>query len=369
MSAQSFITDLLSEAEVIVDGPNPWDPQIHDPRLWDRVFMQGSLGLGEAYMDGWWDCDDLSELFCRMLNIDIESRFRITPTLLWQLAQARVFNMQNIRRSKRVADMHYSQTDAYKATLDHRMTGSCAYWQNADNLDEAQEAKLDLICRKLGLKRGDRVLDIGCGWGSFMGFAAEKYGASCLGVTVSADQANYARERYKGLDLDFQVKDYRELDATVDHIVSVGMFEHVGYRNHRAYFETARRAIKEDGLFLLHTIGSNETRTTTDPWIEKYIFPGGVLPSIAQIGEGVENLFSIVDLHNIGPHYDKTLMAWHDNFERNWPAPNSPDQRRFYRMWRYYLLSCAGAFRSGGLQVWQIVLSTKGVPHNYETIR
>ncbi len=370
MSQKAFISNLLEHAEITVNGPNPWDPQVHDQRLWNRIFAEGTLGLGEAYMEGWWDCADLAEFFSRVIRANIQNKLRITPNLIWQLVQARILNMQTIGLSRRVAEMHYSQTDAYKASLDSRMTGSCGYWpEGVTNVDQAQEAKFDMICRKIQLQQGERIWDIGCGWGAFMGFAAEKYGASCVGVTVSPDQAAYGRERYKDLDVEFQVRDYREFDQKVDKIVSMGMFEHVGYKNYATYFKTARRAIKDDGLFLLHTIGSPDTKTTIDPWIEKYIFPGGVLPSIAQIGKAIEHQFVIVDLHNIGPHYDYTLMAWNENFQKNWPEPQTPDEKRFKRMWEYYLLCCAGTFRSRASQVWQFVLAPLGVPEGYQTAR
>lgn len=370
MSQQSLITEVLEQVGVVVDGPNPWDPQIKNPDLWNRVFAQGTLGLGEAYMDGWWDCADLAEFFSRVVGGNVQEKLRITPNLIWQLVQARFMNMQSMARAKRVAKMHYNETDAYRASLDNRMTGSCGYWpKGVTNVDQAQEAKLDMVCRKVKLQKGERVLDIGCGWGAFMGFAAEKYGASCVGVTVSPDQAAYATERYMGLDVDFQVKDYREFEGKVDKVVSMGMFEHVGYKNFKTYFQTARRAIKDDGLFMLHTIGSPDTKTTIDPWIEKYIFPGGVLPSIKQVGEAIENEFVLIDLHNIGPDYDLTLVAWNENFQKNWPAPKTPGEERFKRMWEYYLLCCAGAFRCKVLQVWQFVLSPYGVPDGYTTER
>lgn len=370
MDQKAELLPLLDAVGIKVNGPNPWDPQIRDDRFWTRLYAQGSLGLGEAYMDGWWECDDLAEFFNRVLGANIEDKLRVTPGLIWQIVQAKVLNMQTVAKSKRVAAMHYNETEAYKASLDARMTGSCGYWpEGVTNVDQAQEAKLDMICRKVQLKPGETVWDIGCGWGAFMGFAAEKYGANCVGVTVSPDQAAYGRERYKGLPIEFQVKDYREFTGKADKVVSMGMFEHVGYKNFRAYFETARRVIKDDGLFLLHTIGSPESKETIDPWIEKYIFPGGVLPSLKQVGEAIEGLFSVIDLHNIGPHYDKTLVAWWDNFRTKWPQPQTPEQWRFYRMWRYYLLCCAGGFRSRAIHVWQFVLSTKGVPEGYITQR
>lgn len=370
MSKQALVSSLLEKAGIAVNGPNPWDPQIKSEEVWTRLFAQGSVGLGEAYMDGLWECADLAEFFNRVVAANIEDQIPVTPNLVWQIVQAKFFNMQTKARSKRVAQMHYNETDAYAASLDNRMTGSCGYWPDGvTNVDEAQEAKLDLICRKIELKPGERVWDIGCGWGAFMGFAAEKYGASTVGVTVSPDQAAYARDRYKDLDCDFRVKDYRDFSEKVDKIASMGMFEHVGYKNYRTYFETARRNLKDDGLFLLHTIGSPDSKQTIDPWIEKYIFPGGVLPSLAQIGKAIEGLFVIVDLHNFGPDYDKTLVAWNENFQKKWPEPKTEEERRFKRMWEYYLLCCAGGFRSRAIQLWHFVLSPKGVPEGYITQR
>jgi cyclopropane-fatty-acyl-phospholipid synthase len=369
MDQQAKIASLLERVGIKLNGPNPWDPQIHNQALWNRILLRGTLGLGEAYMDGWWDCEDLAEFFSRARGARIEEHFRVTPNLIWQHLQARWLNMQTRGRARRVAQMHYNETDAYMATLDSRLTGSCAYWKDATTLDAAQEAKLDLVCRKIGLKPGDRVLDIGCGWGAFMGFAAEKYGARCVGVTVSPDQAAYGAERYKHLPVEFQVKDYREFEGKVDHIVSMGMFEHVGHRNFRTYFEVARRAIKDDGLFMLHTIGAPKSSHTIDPWFEKYIFPGGVIPSIAQIGAAIEGLFSVIDVQNIGPDYDKTLVAWFEKFHATWPKPRDENEWRFYRMWKYYLLASAGAFRARAMHVWQFVLSTTGVPDGYQTAR
>lgn len=372
MNKESFVNDLLEEVGIKINGPNPWDPQFHDPATWTRLFAEGSLGFGEAYMDGLWDCADLAEFFSRVVSARIQTRIPVTMNLIWQIVQARVLNMQTKARAQRVAKVHYAETDAYKASLDDRMTGSCGYWPaGVTTVNQAQEAKLDLVCRKIELKKGERVWDIGCGWGAFMGFAAENYGASCVGVTVSPDQAAYGRERYNGLDVEFQVKDYRDFTGKADKIVSMGMFEHVGYKNFRAYFEKARSVVKDGGLFCLHTIGSGETHPTIDAWLEKYIFPGGVIPSLQQIGRAIEGIWDVVDLHNIGPDYDKTLVAWNENFQQKWPEPKTPEDRRFKRLWEYYLLCCAGGFRARMIHVWQFVLSPagQGVPDGYVTQR
>jgi cyclopropane-fatty-acyl-phospholipid synthase len=364
------MVQLLEAADITINGSRAWDPQVHSPRFWQYLFARGTLGLGEAYMEGLWDVPDMPEFFNRVLRSKVPEGVRVTPHLIWQVLQARLFNMQDIGRSRRVAALHYAETEAYRASLDDRMTGSCGYWpEGVTTIDAAQEAKLDLVCRKIGLKPGDTVWDIGCGWGAFMGFAAERYGARCVGVTVSPDQAAYGRQRYAHLPIEFQVKDYREFEGRADHVVSMGMFEHVGHKNHRAYFEKARAVIADDGLFMLHTVGDQRSSETIDPWLEKYIFPGGVIPSMAQIGAGIDGLFSVIDVHNIGPHYDRTLCAWHRNFTANWPTPQTEADRRFYRMWEYYLLVCAGGFRARVLQVWQVVLATRGVPEGYVTQR
>ncbi len=361
---------LLAEADITVNGSRPWDLQVRSDGFWRRLYAQGTLGLGEAYMDGLWDAEDLAEFFSKALAGDVARALRPTANLVWQVVQARLFNMQDLRRSQRVAHMHYSLTEAYRASLDRRMTGSCGYWPDGvDTLDDAQEAKLDLVCRKIGLGPGQLVWDIGCGWGAFMGFAAEKYGARCVGVTVSPDQAAYGRERYGHLPVEFQVKDYRLFEGRADHVVSMGMFEHVGHKNYRTYFEKARSVISDDGLFMLHTIGAQRTTETIEAWLEKYIFPGGVIPSMAQIGGAIDGLFTVIDVHNIGPHYDRTLVAWYENFVRNWKTERTPEEERFFRMWKYYLLSCAGGFRARWLQVWQFVLATRGVPDGYATQR
>jgi cyclopropane-fatty-acyl-phospholipid synthase len=363
MNARDQLTSLLEKADVRVGGPRAWDIQVHNDDLFARVMAQGTLGLGEAYMDGWWDCAELDGFFYRVVKENLGAQLRITPSLVWLTLTSRLQNRQNKRRAFEVARVHYDlDVDVFEATFDRRLTGSCAYWKGANNLDQAQEAKLDLVCRKIGLRRGQRVLDIGCGWGAFMGFAAETYGASCVGVTVSHKQAEYAKRRYAHLPVEPKLMDYRAFDGRADHVVSMGMFEHVGYMNYRTYFEKARQALKEGGLFLLHTVFSGERGPAIEPWLNKYIFPNGVLPTVGQIGKAVEGLFVIEDLENFGAYYDRTLMAWRANFAGHWRAMKAKYGERFCRMWDYYLASCAGGFRSRRISVGQFVLSPHGVP-------
>ncbi len=357
---------LLACADVEIGGDRPQDIQVHDERLFRRVLAEGTVGLGEAYMDGWWDCERLDEFFARVLAFELGSRLPLTPDVVWLTLSARLLNRQSRKRSWRVADTHYNLgIDLFEATFDHRLTGSCGYWTSATDLDAAQEAKLELVCRKIGLQAGQSVFDIGCGWGAFMGFAAERHGARCVGVTVSSEQAAYGRERYAGLPIEFRLQDYRDYEGQTDHAVSMGMFEHVGARNYRRYFELARRSLAEDGLFLLHSIIGNYREDRIEPWLDKYIFPGGVLPTVGQIGEACEGLFVIEDFENFGAYYDLTLMAWRAKFQANRAIISARHGERLCRMWDYYLCSCAGGFRSRAISVGQFVLSPRGVPGGY----
>ncbi|WP_158817071.1 cyclopropane fatty acyl phospholipid synthase [Methylocapsa sp. S129] len=376
MNQETVARDLLSRAGIEINGHNPWDIQVHDKAVYARVFASGSLGLGEAYMDGWFTCERLDEFFARVVGARLSEKLPLSMNLALLVARSKLQNRQTRRRARRVAEVHYDlPVEVFEATFDSRLTGSCGYWKEARTLDEAQDGKLDLICRKLGLRAGQHILDIGCGWGAFIGFAAERYGAQCIGVTVSEEQVAYARRRYAGLAAEFRLQDYRDVaDAPFDHIASMGMFEHVGPKNYRAYFEGARRLVREDGLFLLHTIWSNEP-SPLDPWIDRYIFPNGVLPTVGQIGTAVHGLFVVEDVHNFGADYDKTLMAWNAKFQSNRTDiaalmnKKGQDGGRFCRMWEYYLLGCAGSFRSREISVGQFVLSPRGVPGGYQSVR
>lgn len=366
--SNQIIADLLSKADIEIGGDKPWDINIYSSELGSRVLAQGNLGLGEAYIDGDWEAPRLDQFFHKVISAGLEKEVK-PVRLAGQILKAKLLNRQSLKRAWQVGEQHYDiGNDFYEAMLDKRMTYTCGFWANANNVDEAQEHKLDLICRKLDLKAGQRVLDIGCGWGSFMSYAAENYGVECVGLTISKEQAELGREKFLHLPIEFRLQDYRTFNEQFDHIVSIGMFEHVGPKNYRTYFEMANRCLKEDGLFLLHTIGKNHRRGGVDPWIDKYIFPNGELPAISQIGDAIEDLFVVEDLHNFGADYDKTLMAWYENFEAAWPRFKEEMGERFYRMWRYYLLSCAGAFRARDIQLWQWVLSRDGVAGGYRRI-
>ena len=360
---------LLQGADIDFDGHRPWDISIHDPRAFRAILTRGSLGAGESYMEGWWDCTALDEMIARVLGARLQQRLSRTAVLRIGLL-ALLRNPQTIRRSRKVARQHYDiGDDLYAAMLDPRMIYSCAYWQEGDTLAAAQERKLDLVCRKLRLQPGMRVLDIGCGWGGAAQFAAQRYGVEVVGCTISALQADAARERCAGLPVEILLTAYRNLQGRFDRIFSIGMFEHVGRRNYRSFMQHARSLLAPDGLLLLHTIGSNRSRVTTEPWIEKYIFPNSMLPSTAQIAAAAETSFQIEDWHSFGWHYDRTLMHWQANFDAQWPQLAQRYDERFRRMWRYYLLSCAGSFRSRYNQLWQILFSPSGVPGGLAQVR
>ena len=361
---------ILSLAGIKINGNNSWDIRVHDEGFYQRVLAQGSLGLGESYIDGWWDCDKLDEFFYRVLRSQIESKVRHSRALLFGILLAKVFNMQSKKRAFKIGEKHYDLgNELFQNMLDKRMVYSCAYWKDAHTLDEAQENKLDLICQKIGLQPGVKILDIGCGWGSFAKYAAEKYKAKVIGITVSKEQVELGKTLCQGLPVEIRLQDYRDVNDKFDYIVSVGMFEHVGYKNYRTYMKAVHRCLKNDGLFLLHTIGGSKSLTSIDPWVNKYIFPNSMLPSIKQIGSAIEGLFVIEDWHNFSADYDKTLMAWHGNLEKHWDKIKSNYDERFHRVWEYFLLSCAGVFRARENQLWQIVLSKEGIVDGYKSIR
>lgn len=356
---------LLEPADIRLGGDRPWDIRVRDETFYTRVLAQGSLGLGESFMDGCWESSALDALIFRLLRAELDRHVR-TFSDIWAVLRARIVNLQGRRRAFEVGEKHYDLgNDLYRAMLGKRMVYSGAYWRNADNLDAAQEAKLDLVCRKLGLQRGMHVLDIGCGWGEALKFAAERYGVTGVGITVSAEQAEFARGLCRGLPIEIRLQDYRDLDERFDRILSIGMFEHVGVKNYRRYFDVVRRNLVADGLFVLQAIGGNTSSVTTDPWIEKYIFPNSMLPSAAQITTASEGLFVLEDWHNFGADYERTLAAWRDNVERAWPTLDARYDERFRRMWRYYLAASIGSFRARQIQLWQLVLSPNGVSGGY----
>lgn len=357
-----IISELLQLADVEINGSRPFDIKVHHPQFFKRVVQQGSLGLGESYMDGWWDCQRPDMLFHRILRSGLDKKVPHHIKDFLRIATARLINLQSKHRAWMVGKKHYDLgNDLFNQILDPYMQYSCGYWKEADTLEQAQQAKLKMICEKLQLKPGMTLLDIGCGWGGLSAYAAKNYGVSVEGVTISAEQQKLAQQRCAGLDVTILLEDYRDLHNHYDRIVSVGMFEHVGPKNYHTYFDVVARNLKPNGLFLLHTIGSKQTKVNVDPWIHKYIFPNGCLPSVTNIAQNSEKHFVMEDLHNFGADYDRTLMAWYKGFIQGWSELSGKYDERFKRMFTYYLNACAGAFRARDIQLWQILFSPKGV--------
>ena len=354
-----------------INGSNPWDITIHNDEFYRKVLTEGDLGIGEAYMDNWWDAGKVDQLIFKIVSARLEEKVRLKYSIILKILSDRLVNLQSKRRAFIIGEKHYDLgNDLFRNMLDRRMNYSCAYWKDAGNLEKAQEDKLELICRKIHLTPGMRILDIGCGWGSFGKYAAERYNAEVVGITVSKEQLELGRKLCEGMPVEFRLMDYRDLDEKFDRIVSVGMIEHVGSKNYRTFFEIASKCLNNNGLFLLQTIGNIKSEKSIDPWTDKYIFPNGMLPSVAQLGKAIEKLFVMEDLHNFGKDYDLTLMAWYENFEMNWDKIKNNYSDRFFRMWKYFLLSAAGSFRTGiRNQLWQIVLSKNGVPGGYQSVR
>lgn len=359
--AEDVLRQLFASAGVEVDGPQPYDIQVHENRFYRRVLREEALGMGESYMDGWWDCEAIDQLIDRILRANLEAQIRGNWKILWHVLKSRLVNLQKIGRAFQVGKKHYDVgNDIYQAMLDKRLNYTCGYWKGAQDLDAAQEAKLELVCKKIALKPGMRVLELGCGWGSFAKYAAARYGVEVTGLTVSQEQVELGRQLCQGLPVELLLEDYRRASGAYDRVISIGIMEHVGYKNYGTYMEVVDRCLKENGLAFIHTIGNNASTTHSNAWTNKYIFPNGMLPSIAQLGKAMEGLFVMEDWHNFGPDYDKTLLAWYENFERAWPQLKARYNDRFYRMWKFYLLSSAGGFRSRENQLWQIVLTRPG---------
>jgi cyclopropane-fatty-acyl-phospholipid synthase len=360
--ARDVCTDLLATAGITVGGPEPWDVQVHDERVWARLLRDGTLGGGEAYVEGWWDSRAVDQTIDRLQRINavdtLRDNWRIVPHLL----KARVLNLQTLRRAFGNGQHHYDiGNDLYEAMLDRRMLYTCALWSTgARTLDEAQEAKLELVCKKIGLRPGMRVLDLGCGWAGFAAYAAERHGAQVVGLTVSQEQVRFAKERYAHLPIDIRLEDYRSASGSYDAVVSIGLMEHVGPKNYRGYMELVDRCLAPGGVAFVHTIGGNRARGQMDPWFDRYIFPNSALPSLAQLVTAMEDIFVPEDVHNIGEDYDPTLMAWYERFDAAWPTLRARYDERFYRMWKFYLLASAGSFRARAQQLFQIVMTRPG---------
>jgi cyclopropane-fatty-acyl-phospholipid synthase len=363
-----LLEGLLAGSGVRIGGDRQWDIRVNRDRMYRRA-LRGSLGIGESYIDGDWDCDALDELFRRVLSSDAQNKPLIRVARGFKALHSRLTNLQTKSRSRAVAEEHYD--------LDHRMYAlflgpwnqyTCCFFDGTDDLERAEVLKLEMLCDKLELKAGDRLLDIGCGWGGFAKYAAATRGCEVTGISLSDQQIRYAVEYTKGLPVSIRRLDYRDLPdsglSPFDKISIVGMIEHVGYKNYDTIMGVVHQMLKPDGLFLLHTIGNCEETTVVDPWIEKYIFRNSMAPAMGQLSGAAEGKFVIEDWENYGQHYVPTLQAWHDRFNANWDRiralPTSkPFDERFRRLWTYYLMSCKAAFDVEQLHLWQLVMTRR----------
>ena len=367
---KQLVTELMHLAGVTIDGDNPWDIRVRDERVYAALLREGSLGLGESYMDGWWDCEQVDQLIARLIRADLENKVRQNRKFLLRMLLGRFVNFQDRKRALEVGRVHYDiDPDLYRRMLDPEMNYSCGYWKNATTLDEAQKAKLELSCRKLKLEPDMKVLDIGCGFGAFAKYAAKNYKVNVVGVTISEQQALAAREICRGYPVEIRFQDYRDVAEEFDRIISIGMFEHVGNMNYKEYMSTVFNNLTDDGLFLLHTMGTTCVESGTDAWINKYIFPNAVLPTAREIPTACAGKLVIEDWHNLGSDYVKTLRAWYKNFTAHWNSLKKNYDERFYRMWTYYLFLFMGSFQARHIQVWQVVLSKNYLHRDYIPIR
>jgi cyclopropane-fatty-acyl-phospholipid synthase len=367
---KGVVQRLLSQAGVEIDGSSPWDIQVHNPGFYRRIITQGSLGLGESYMEGWWTCVAIDQFFHRIISADLHKQAKITLHEKISILFRHLFNVQTRSGSMKVVNEHYNQdSEIIQSFLDPYNQYSCGYFKETDDLNIAQQQKLDLICKKLMLSANDTVLDIGCGWGGFARFAAERYSCEVTGISISSEQIEYAKKFCEGLPVSFVKSDYRDFRGSFTKVLICGMIEHVGYKNYRTIMKMVNNCLEDNGLFLLQTNGGNTSVVLNDPWVAKYFFPNSMFPSLQQTTRAVEGLFMLEDLHSFGEYYDPTLMAWHENFTRNWPNFKDRYNERFFRMWTYYFLHLAGCYRARKNQLWQFVFSKKGIPGGYASIR
>ena len=367
---KNVIASLFGRAGITLNGSEPWDIQVKNDRFFRRS-LRGSLGFGESYMEGDWDVGSIDALFRRIIRYDISDSLMVMLNRLRLDLKSRLTNMQSRIGSRAIAETHYD--------LDHRLYElflgpwnqyTCCFYDKATTLEEAEVEKLEMVCNKLDLQPGDRVMDIGCGWGGFAKYAAETRGCHVTGVSISVEQIAYARKYTAGLPVDIIECDYRDLpkryeDGSFDKVVIIGMIEHVGYKNYRHLFEVVHRMLNDVGLFLLHTIGNSTVTTVVDPWIEKYIFRNSMAPAASQLTHAMEMLFTLQDWENYGHYYPSTLAHWQERFEANWPRIEAIEtanrfDERFRRMFNYYFLSCKAGFETEDILLWHLVMSKAG---------
>lgn len=341
------------------------DWYIHQPGALGRIVRNPELALGETYMEGAWDVGEGQ--LSAFLGLLMRNVPQPQPGSPWHSVENLLHTLHTwnpIRRSYRNVAHHYDLDEwLFRQFLDQDMQYSCAYFQEPDiSLEEAQRAKCRHILHKLQLRPGQRVLDIGCGWGGLALYLAERAGVQVTGLTLSKEQLRVARLRAKERGLDgkvrFLLEDYRQHEGRYDRISSVGMFEHVGQPHYRRYFETVHKLLADDGIALIHTIGRQRRDSATNPWIRRYIFPGGAIPALSEIDEALKPTTLITtDVEVLRLHYAYTLAAWQNRFRKARTRIAERLGERFCRMWEFYLAGCENAFRWRDLVVFQIQLA------------
>ena len=342
---------------------------VSNPNFYHRVATDGTLGFGESYMEGWWDVEDgkLMECIATFLMSDLHRHATINPLLkLWVLKQ-RSFNRATRAFSKRNVVSHYDAgNDLYELFLDENMTYSCGYQKDpSDTIKQMQNQKHELICRKLSLKTGERIVDLGCGFASMVIYAVTHYGVTGVGVTLSEEQLRWGERKIAKLGLSdrisLELNDYRDVTGTFDKVVSIGMIEHVYDEGYEYFMDKVASLLPQGGIALLHTIGSTERLGYhCDPWINKHIFPGGRIPRLEELAKAARQAnLTIGHVENLKLHYAETFRHWNEKFRRNRDTIRAlgPYDEVFLRRWDYYLQACEAAFRYGKLQLNQLLCS------------
>ncbi len=370
----NFISLDKSTRPLLPSGNTPHGIETADSSVVRRIKREGLMGLGETYAQGLWFTDlRLDEL---MYGVFTNPQPPVSP-LIWAkwflaLTEQRLLNRNSSRRAFNIGIQHYDLgNDLFRIMLDESMTYTSGYWATASNLRQAQVDKLDLLCQKLDLRKGMHVLDIGCGWGNFAQHAAERYGVRVTGITVSRQQAGVAAHRCDGLPVEIRLQDYREISGHFDRIVSIEMIEAVGRKNIGTFYRVVDRCLKDDGLFALQAITGDTFSRTSDRrldqymlWLVKYIFPDGYLPRQSELAGCGGTTMRIEDWHAFDLDYDRTLLAWAENFNAGWDQVKDRYGEEFRRRWNFYLYSCAAAFRAGLVRVSQIVYSKRNRRHS-----
>ncbi len=350
----------LRRADVRIDGDRPHDIRVLDPRFYGDVLRRGSLGFGECYVRRWWDADDVEELAFRLIRSGVYSLSSAVPGLPRDLRDM-FANQQTRRLATRVADEHYSMgNDVFFAFLGGVRNYSCGIFDGDADLDAAQTRKLAKISSLLDLRPGERLLDVGGGWGELSRHAAAAHGCEVTHVNLSDEQIRHASALCTDLSVRVEKRDWRDVEGRFDKIAVIAMLTHVGPKNYRRFMQRMHDRLEPGGLMLIETVGTRHAAVRCEAWLDKYIFPGGVVPTRRQILGAADGLFDETRFESSGEHYVQTLRCWQENFERNWTDLSSRYDEERRRIFNYFFQSIGGAFRAGYVDHWHILLRRTG---------